>query len=147
MRGVVLARDGVKVTDDLPEPELTSDGLLLRVLGVGVCGGDVALVSGRRPAPSYPWLIGHEAACEVLTVGADVTGWAVGDRAVLEPNVVDLTCPACRRGVTSACWHRDSAGVITQPGFLAEQVAFPAEFAHHCPHDARLEDLSFAPSR
>lgn len=140
---VALGADGrtaVLPADPLPDGPSAHE-LELRVLAVGICGTDVTLASGSRAVPSHPWVLGHEAVGEVTRVGADVTGWEVGQVGVLEPNVADLTCEACRSGFTSACANRTSSGVLTQPGFLAQQVVHPAGFVHHAPAGASVEDL------
>ena len=143
MRGVVVEADGgVRVRHDLPLPGDPGIGqVLVRILGVGLCGTDAALASGRRAVPTTPWLLGHEAVGEVRRVGPGVRGAAAGDLVVLEPNLPDLTCAACEAGHTSRCAHRRSSGVLTQPGFMTDMVLHPAEFVHRAPAGARIEDL------
>lgn len=141
MRAIALTDSGAALLDGFPEPSPRPDQLLVRVLAVGLCGTDVTLASGRRGVPFKPWVLGHEAVGQVLAVGADVVGWHPNDIAVLEPNLPCLTCPTCRRGFTSACAQRGSAGVKTQPGFMAERVAQPAEFAFKAPAGVPLEAL------
>lgn len=134
MRAVVL--DGnpwsLRVTDDWPEPSAGSGQVVVRVLGVGICGSDLALLSGKRRAPAYPWVPGHEAFGEVTATGDGVDPARVGQRVVIEPNYPCMRCPACRSGRTSMCPDRVIVG-FTAPGTLASLVAVPAQFAWPVP--------------
>ncbi len=51
---------------------LTAADVRVRVAGVGVCHSDLSMVNGTL-SPSYPQVLGHEAAGVVTEVGADVT--------------------------------------------------------------------------
>jgi threonine dehydrogenase-like Zn-dependent dehydrogenase len=106
----------------------------VRVLGVGICGSDLALLSGKRRAPAYPWVPGHEAFGEVTATGDGVPPARVGQRVVIEPNYPCLRCPACRSGRTSMCPDRVIVG-FTAPGTLASLVAVPAPYAWPVPGD------------
>jgi threonine dehydrogenase-like Zn-dependent dehydrogenase len=106
----------------------------VRVHGVGICGSDLALLSGKRRAPAYPWVPGHEAFGEVAATGDGVAPARVGQRVVIEPNYPCLRCPACRSGRTSMCPDRVIVG-FTAPGTLASLVAVPAPYAWPVPGD------------
>jgi alcohol dehydrogenase/L-iditol 2-dehydrogenase len=124
----------LRVTDDWPEPAAGSGQVIVRVRGVGVCGSDLALVSGRRRAPAYPWVPGHEAFGEVVRTGAGVDRARLGQRVVIEPNYPCLKCPSCLSGRTSMCPERVIVGFTAQ-GTLASLVAVPAPFAWPVPGD------------
>ncbi len=134
MRAVVLesAPWSLRVDDDWPEPRADSGQVIVRVQGVGICGSDLALLSGERPAPAYPWLPGHEAAGEIVAAGGGVDPARLGQRVVIEPNYPCLRCPACRAGLTSMCPDRAIVG-FTVPGVLAEYIAVPARYAWPVP--------------
>ncbi len=106
----------------------------MRVLGVGICGSDLALLSGKRRAPAYPWVPGHEAFGEVVATGDGVHPARVGQRVVIEPNYPCLRCPACLSGRTSMCPDRVLVGFTAQ-GTLAAMMAVPAAFAWPVPGD------------
>lgn len=111
----------------------------VRMRAVGICGTDHSLASGSRTPPELPWRLGHEGIGEVAEVGPGVEEWTIGDRVALEPNVTCGQCEHCRRGLTSACAFRLSAGVLTQPGFLAEAVDHPSGFCHRLPPGIPVE--------
>jgi threonine dehydrogenase-like Zn-dependent dehydrogenase len=134
MRAVVLGSSpwSLRVTDDWPEPDAGSGQVLVRVLGVGICGSDLALLAGRRRAPVHPWVPGHEAFGEVVETGDGVDAARVGQRVVIEPNYPCLRCCACRAGLTSMCPDRVIVG-FTAPGMLAELAVVPAAHAWPVP--------------
>src|SRR6266702_3208729 len=133
MRAVTLVAPGeIEVARDWPEPNCGPDEVVVTVRGVGLCGSDLSVVSGRRPVPRLPWVIGHEAYGIVSAVGARVTGREVGQRVVIEPNYPCFTCPSCVAGATSGCVRRRSLG-LSVPGALAELIAVPAAFAWPVP--------------
>lgn len=125
---------------DVREPACGPDEVVVRMLGVGLCGSDLAVHSGARPVPELPWVLGHEGVGEIVEVGARVRDRGVGQRVAIEPNYCCLGCAACRAGFTSACPNRVVVGINT-PGLIAERVAVPAEFAFPVADHVTLEDL------
>jgi L-iditol 2-dehydrogenase len=73
---------------DMPIPDPAPGEVQARIRAIGICGSDLHYFAeggiGDTPA-LYPMVLGHEPAGEIVKVGAGVTGWSVGDRAVLEP--------------------------------------------------------------
>lgn len=128
MRAALLVRPGQIELEDIPEPEVGPEEVRIAVGGVGLCGSDLSVFSGTWAAPSYPWVMGHEAFGSIEAVGAGVDAARVGQTVVVEPNIACLTCAQCRRGLTSACVARKSIG-MNRPGALAERLVVPARFA------------------
>jgi 2-desacetyl-2-hydroxyethyl bacteriochlorophyllide A dehydrogenase len=129
----------LRVDDRWPEPAAGSGQVVVRVRGVGICGSDLALVSGRWHPPAVPWVPGHEAVGEIVAAGPGVPSSRLGQRVVIEPNIPCFACPPCLAGLTSACTRRVSLG-FNAPGMLAELVAVPASFAWPVPDDWTDED-------
>ena len=128
----LLAPETVEVVDDRPEPACGPDEVVVAVHGVGLCGSDLAVVSGHRPVPALPWVLGHEAFGVVVAAGERVADRFPGQRVVVEPNYPCLRCAPCRTGATAGCRNRRAAG-ISEPGLLAERVAVPARFTWPVP--------------
>jgi Zn-dependent alcohol dehydrogenase len=76
--------------------------LLVRVRAAGLCHSDLSVIDGSRPRV-MPMVLGHEAAGEVLEVGADVTGFTPGDHVVLAFVPVCGHCEPCRAGRSALC--------------------------------------------
>lgn len=128
MKAALLMRPGEIVVDDVPVPDVGPGEVRVAVGGVGLCGSDLAVFRGTWAAPSYPWVMGHEAFGTVEAVGAGVDPDRIGQTVVVEPNIACLTCAECIRGMTSACLARQSIG-MNRPGALAEMLVVPDRFA------------------
>jgi len=61
------------------ELETSENSMLVRILGNGICGTDVAYFDGRVPGLKYPRFFGHEGVGLVEEVGAGVSGYNKGD--------------------------------------------------------------------
>lgn len=73
--------------DAYEPPRPGSADVLVKVKACGICGSDLSYIKmggiHRKPGGVTP--IGHEAAGEVIAVGADVKGLAVGQRVIINP--------------------------------------------------------------
>lgn len=76
--------------------------LLVRVDAAGLCHSDLSVVDGNRPRPT-PMALGHEAAGQVIEVGAGVADVAEGDRVVLVFVPRCGTCEQCAEGRPALC--------------------------------------------
>ena len=128
MLAALLVEPGRIVIDDVTDPEVGPRDVRIAVAGVGLCGSDLSVFRGSRPAPRYPWIMGHEAFGTIEAVGRDVEDARLGELVVIEPNVPCRDCPECGRGRTSACQSRQSIG-MNRAGALAEKVVLPAHLA------------------
>ncbi|HSJ24723.1 MAG TPA: alcohol dehydrogenase catalytic domain-containing protein [Longimicrobiales bacterium] len=130
MKAVTIGADGRTRLRDVDEPVLdTADGVLVRMLEVGVCGTDAGICSGDDGSPpdGADFLVpGHEGLGEVMEVGSDVSDLAAGDLVV---PTVRRPCPhddcrACRSGNQDFCMTGDytERGIRRAHGFGAELV-------------------------
>jgi alcohol dehydrogenase len=110
--------------EDVPDPELPADGVVVAVRATGVCRSDWHGWMGHDPAIALPHVPGHELAGEVAAVGSEVRGFAVGDRVTVPFCCGCGTCEPCRHGQTQIC-DRDFQPGFTAWGSFAELVAVP----------------------
>lgn len=116
-------RRAVEVREtEVPKPR--QGEVLVRVRACGICGTDLHLYHGALPsmATVSP---GHEFCGEVAEVGEGVSGFAAGDRVVVEPVKSCRDCGYCRTGRYHLCAKRVLLGTFV-PGGLAEYVCVPA---------------------
>lgn len=126
MKAVILTEPGTLDLVDVPAPDrLGPDDVLVAPRRVGLCGTDYHAFAGRQNFFTYPRILGHEIAVEVLAVGDEVTHVGVGDQCPVLPYVDCGTCSACIRGRTNCCERIDVLGVTTD-GALREQFVVPA---------------------
>lgn len=112
--------------EDVPEPICGPDEVKLRVRNCSTCGTDVKIYNNGHQNLSPPRVIGHEIAGEVVEVGANVPGWAVGDRAQVIAAVPCGDCYECAKGWMAVCRNQTSVGYQYDGGF-AEYVIVPRE--------------------
>ena len=103
MRQLTFEEAGRYAWREAPEPQIGApEQALVRPLAVACCDLDVAVCHGRLPLPPG-YAVGHEGLAEVVAVGDDVRGVAVGDRVVVPFQISCGACGECRRGVTGSC--------------------------------------------
>jgi 2-desacetyl-2-hydroxyethyl bacteriochlorophyllide A dehydrogenase len=130
MKTVILDEPGRFRLIDTPAPPPPGPGeALVRVHRVGMCGTDLHAYRGKQPFFSYPRVVGHELGVEVLAVGPNDAGLAVGDRCAVEPYLHCGRCSACRRGKTNCCAALQVLGVHIDGG-MREQMLVPIAKLH-----------------
>jgi 2-desacetyl-2-hydroxyethyl bacteriochlorophyllide A dehydrogenase len=126
MRQITLQRPGTFVSEDVAPPRAQAGEALVRVRRVGVCGTDLHAFAGRQPFFSYPRVLGHELAVEVLEAPPGAPGLRPGDRCAVEPYLSCGHCHACRLGKANCCEGLQVLGVHTDGG-MRGLLAVPAE--------------------
>jgi L-iditol 2-dehydrogenase len=116
-------RDEHLGVEEWPRPVVGPGDLLLRIRGCGLCGSDIAKLVA--PTVARPMVLGHEVVGDVVEIGAGVSAFAEGDRAVAAHHVPCGICHYCRRGSASMC--RAFKASHLDPGGFAEYVRVPAE--------------------
>src|ERR671919_386781 len=109
VRGVVATAKKAPVTvETITVPDPGPGEALVRVKACGVCHTDLHYREGGIN-DEFPFLLGHEAAGVVESVGEGVTDVAPGDFVILNWRAVDGTCRACRRGQPWYCFATHNA--------------------------------------
>ena len=139
MRALVLDTfDGPFIPRDVATPTIAPHEALVRVRNVGVCGTDVKIRAGRMGLGVIPLIMGHEIAGEVADVGAEVHGFAPGDRVVVNFYVTCGRCQFCRVGRDTLCHEVRQHGFSIDGGF-AEYVKTPGVNLCKVPDHVSLE--------
>jgi threonine dehydrogenase-like Zn-dependent dehydrogenase len=141
MRALVVDRPGVSAVRQVPEPVPGPGEVLVEVAAAGICGSDLEVLDGRRPAAyvDYPVVPGHEWAGRVLALGEGVDGVAPGDPVVAEGLRSCGVCDRCAEGRTNICSAAYAETGFTLPGALAKRLVVPAGLLHRLPADRPLE--------
>ncbi|MFN8622158.1 MAG: zinc-binding alcohol dehydrogenase family protein [Chloroflexota bacterium] len=130
MKALSLAEPGRFVLVDLPDTAAPGPGeALVAIRRIGVCGTDLHAFHGRQPFFTYPRILGHELAVEVLATGPGADTVEVGDRAALRPALDCGACDTCRRGITNACPRLAVLGAHVDGG-MRERLVVPARNLH-----------------
>ena len=113
--------------EDIPEPALGINDVLIRVLRTGICGTDVHIFDwndwARQTIP-VPMTIGHEFVGQIVEVGSNVNDFQPGELVSGEGHVVCGRCRNCMAGLRHLCANTSGVGV-NRPGCFAELIALP----------------------
>lgn len=135
MKAAVLRQIGEPLTiEQVRRPIPGAGEALVRVRACGIDGTDLKLLDGFGYVPQLPFIMGHEIAGEVSEVGADVKGFAPGDRIAAYNFVTCGACRYCRAFRDQLCLSmRGIVGILDVPGGYAEYVCLPAQQLIHLP--------------
>ena len=128
MKALVKSEPGVGLRlQDVPEPKIGINDVLIRVRRTGICGTDVHIYdwdawAARTIKP--PLVIGHEFVGEIVEVGSNVADFHPGQIVSGEGHVVCGRCRNCLAGRRHLC--ADSKGVgVNRAGAFAEYLSLP----------------------
>lgn len=131
-----------------PDPQPGRGEVLVDVKACGICGSDIHGMDGRSGRRQPPIVMGHEAAGEIVAVGAGVTGWKKGDRVTFDSTEYCGECEECRSGHVNLCRNRKVLGVspgeYRRHGCFAERVALPTRILYPIPDGLSYEEAAFA---
>jgi propanol-preferring alcohol dehydrogenase len=144
MQAMVLDRARTTLhAAELPMPEPSPHQLRLRVLACGVCRTDLHIVDGELTHPKLPLVLGHEIVGRVDAMGAEVHGFALGERVgVPWLGFTDGTCPYCRNKQENLCDNARFTGYQIDGGYASYTVA-DARYCFHLPES--FSDAEAAP--
>jgi threonine dehydrogenase-like Zn-dependent dehydrogenase len=149
MAAAVYQSPGVITVEERAVPRPGPDQLVVRVHACGICGSDIhQLRDGWGFTPGA--VAGHEWSGTIAAVGADVTGWSVGELVVGGASPRCGTCRRCREGKPSQCENRHSMTSDQSDGAFAEYILCRAAGVLRLPeglsarHAALAEPLSVA---
>ena len=113
--------------EEVPEPTIGINDVLIRVRRAGICGTDLHIYNwdewAQRTIP-VPMVIGHEFVGEIVDTGSNVSDFHRGDIVTGEGHVVCGRCRNCLAGRRHLCAHTMGVGV-NRPGAFADYIAVP----------------------
>ena len=113
----------------VPVPEVGPNDVRIRIHKTSICGTDLHIYnwdewSQKTIVPGT--VIGHEYCGEIESVGAEVTGYSVGQIVTGEGHITCGTCRNCREGRKHLCRNAKGVGV-NRDGAFAEYLVIPKE--------------------
>lgn len=128
------------VIEDRPIPVISAPNeVLIRVKAGGICGSDVHIYHGTSPVATYPRVIGHEIAGDIVDTGTAVTCFKKGDRVVMDPVISCGTCYQCRIGRRNVCGQLKVRSVHVDGGYQ-EYIVLPQESIYSIPDHLSWEE-------
>ena len=129
---------------DVQMPKPKEDEALLRVKSAGICGSDIGAFRGTNGLVSYPRIIGHEIAGEVISIPENnKNGIKPGDRVIVDPYLYCGHCYPCSIGRTNCCVDLKVLGVHVDGG-MAEYFCHPADMLLKVPDDMPWDIIPLA---
>jgi threonine 3-dehydrogenase len=122
---------------DIDEPEVGPNDVLIRVHKTSICGTDLHIVAWDEWASSTvetPMAIGHEYMGVIEDIGSEVEGFRPGQRVSGEGHIVCGRCRNCQAGRRHLCIRTNGVGV-NRPGAFAEYVSIPGSNIQPLPDD------------
>jgi Zn-dependent alcohol dehydrogenase len=110
---------GVDLRDDVTAVGPGPAEVRVRIRATGVCHSDLSLLTGVISS-GMPAVVGHEGAGEIVAVGEQVTGLALGQHVVISWTPACGDCPECRRGQPFLCLTYVIKGYKTAPFRLGD---------------------------
>ena len=112
---------------DVPEPEVGINDVLIKVKRTAICGTDMHIYNwdewAQKTIP-VPMVVGHEFVGEIVEIGSNVNDFHPGQIVSGEGHVVCGRCRNCMAGRRHLCAHTSGIGV-NRPGAFAEYVSLP----------------------
>ncbi len=121
-------------------PEPKGAEVLIKVTGCGVCHSDVHLwegffdLGGGRKLElqggnnGLPFTLGHEIVGEVVAMGPDADGVAIGDQRVVYPWIGCGDCPVCDSGEEQLCGRPQALGINVDGGYADHVLVRDAKY-------------------
>ena len=124
MKAVVYKGPGNFDYEDMPTPECPKNGVLMKVISVGLCGSDIRTFTSGHNKVKPPFIIGHEIAGEI--VESDTPYFRGGERVMLNPGIICGKCRFCTsdRNISNLCMNITVPGRDFHGGY-AQYVAVP----------------------
>lgn len=126
MKYIVCEKPGEFALKEKETPRKKPGEALLKVKKVGVCGTDLHAYAGNQAFFTYPRILGHELATQVVEIGENPQGIKAGDNVVVMPYVNCGKCIACRNAKTNCCTDLQVLGVHTDGG-MQEYISVPVD--------------------
>ncbi|HLO45813.1 MAG TPA: zinc-binding alcohol dehydrogenase family protein [Leadbetterella sp.] len=121
MKAIVCSEPHKFESTILPYPEKKEGYSIVKVKRIGICGTDLHAFEGTQPYFSYPRILGHELACEIIESEGE---FRVGDKVCILPYFSCGQCVACRNAKPNCCASLKVFGVHIDGG-MSEYISVP----------------------
>ncbi len=124
MKTLVCTEPGRFKYISAPPPAITEEQAIVKIRRIGICGTDLHAYEGTQPYFSYPRILGHELAGELVTDHPEA-GCSRGEAVTFLPYFNCGRCIACRAGKSNCCAQLQVCGVHIDGG-MTEYFAVPS---------------------
>ena len=132
MQALVYTQPNEVQLQQLPDPILQQEEVILKIDAVGICGSDMHAYHGHDPRRLPGLVLGHEFCGTVLESAS--SRYVKGIRVTGNPLITCGVCEFCVQGRNNLCANRSMVG-MTRPGAFAEMMSIPASSLIEMPQD------------
>ena len=145
MKALLLRDYNDLVYTDVPDPApCGEEDVWVAIRACGICGSDVAGLSGRTGRRIPPAIMGHECTGVIVKKGQGVANFALGDRVVISASQFCGQCDMCRAGRTNMCKTHRVLGISCSEykldGAYAQYVRVSAHAVYPLPQEISFLD-------
>lgn len=141
MKAMVLYGGGDLRRETVPDPAPATGEVIVKVHACSICGSDLHAYHGKHPRLTFPRILGHEFAGEIVARGRDVKRYHVGQRVCCDIDVPCGACGPCRAGRSNICANLRTLG-FDRDGAYAEFVAVPDYNLYPLPANVSYDQAS-----
>lgn len=117
MEALICTKPETLEYKDIAAPVLREGHAILQIKRIGICGTDLHAYEGTQPYFTYPRILGHELAADLIEAdGAD--GFIHGEAVTMIPYFNCGKCIACRNGKPNCCTDVKVCGVHVDGGMV-----------------------------
>lgn len=146
MRALVLTERNKLEVLHIPKPVPAADEVLLRIRACAICGSDVHGMDGESGTRLPPIVMGHEAAGEIVALGENAGGFALGQRVVFDSTEHCGVCRFCAAGEVNLCDSRRVFGMscksYSKNGAMAEYLAVKSRLLYPIPDTVSFDEAA-----
>lgn len=143
MKAVYMEKPWSIEIKEVEKPEPLKGEALLKIKAAGICGSDLGAFRGTNGLVSYPRIIGHELAAEIISIPENRKNLKPGDKVVVDPYLYCGKCYPCSIGRTNCCDDLKVLGVHVDGG-MSEYFTHPADMLVKVPEDMSWEMMACA---
>ncbi len=118
MEVLICTKPGSFEYADIAAPVSQPGKAVIKIRRIGICGTDLHAYRGTQPYFSYPRILGHELAGELIETGG-AEGFEPGEIVTFIPYFNCGKCIACRNGKPNCCSDIKVCGVHIDGGMAA----------------------------
>ncbi|MBC7510315.1 MAG: zinc-binding alcohol dehydrogenase family protein [Ferruginibacter sp.] len=124
MRALICTEPGILNYKEVAAPALQPGNAIIQIKRLGICGTDLHAYKGTQPYFSYPRILGHELAADLIEAdGADE--FLPGEAVTVIPYFNCGKCIACRNGKPNCCTSINVCGVHIDGG-MVDYISVPS---------------------
>jgi 2-desacetyl-2-hydroxyethyl bacteriochlorophyllide A dehydrogenase len=141
MRAMVLHGESDLRSETVPDPAPRAAEAVIKVHACSICGSDLHAFHGKHPRLTFPRILGHEFAGEIVALGKDMKNFHVGQRVCCDIDFPCGMCGPCREGRSNICEQLQTMG-FDRDGAYAQYAVVPGFNLYSLPENVSYDQAA-----